>query len=191
MEEPYILTDSHIDNEKILQHYFLSRKKSADSYFDEISYRSTAEIGKNFFGYLKRFNLSGDKNLFVLPTANHYYYDKRELRRVRTVINLRKLNLIDDIDTFLKTIFQFLPPTAKLVGCFSDNRNVFVKEGFFSGLSERLSNLLDLRTVHYLDKNTVYEVLERHGFKVVDMTEIDGLTYFISQSTCQPLRIRA
>jgi hypothetical protein len=32
-----------------------------------------------------------------------------------------------------------------------------------------------------MDKNDVSEVLERNGFKIVDMTEMNGLTYFYSQ----------
>jgi hypothetical protein len=187
MEKPLDIIDSHLENDKLLQLYFQNEKSYSDTYSEEVSYRLPAEAGKFFFNYLKRFNLTGDRNLFVLPPANHYYYDKRELRRVRTLVNLRKLNLIDDINDFLNTLFLFLPPNANFVGCFSDSRTALKRDGLLSDLSTRLNNIIDSRTVHYLDKNNTGEILEKNGFKVVDMMETDELTYFYSQSVCKPL----
>ena len=44
-----------------------------------------------------------------------------------------------------------------------------------------LISLLDSKTNKYLSKRSVSLLLSDHGFKVMDMSEIDGLTYFCAQ----------
>ena len=149
----------------------------------------TAESVKNFFSYLKSFNLSLETDLLILTPNNHYYYNEQELKSVRTLINLKKMNLIKDLDTFLQTLFHILPPNVNFTGCFSDS-STFKGNGFLSGLSSRFNNLLDFRTNHIMDKKEVSELLEKYGFKIIDMTEMHGLTYFYSQSVRQPIEIR-
>jgi len=63
--------------------------------------------------------------------------------------------------------------------------------GFLSDLSARVNNLFDLRTDRLMDKKDVSKLLGRYGFRVVDMTEMNGLTYFYSHRINQPLEIRA
>jgi hypothetical protein len=43
-------------------------------------------------------------------------------------------------------------------------------------------NMIDSRTNKYLSERSVSLLLGEHGFKVVDMTELDGLTYFCARS---------
>jgi hypothetical protein len=43
-------------------------------------------------------------------------------------------------------------------------------------------NFLDARIDVDFDKNDVSKLLESHGLKVIDMTEINGLTYFRAQN---------
>jgi hypothetical protein len=146
--------------------------------------------GKNFFRYLKRFNLSKESNLLILPPNKHFFYDKNELKDVSTLINLRKLNLIKDLDTFLKSLILVLPPYTNFVGCFSDNKT----NGSYYFISEwltKFNNFIDLKTDHNLDKKDITRLLEKWGFSVVDMTEINGLTYFYSQFDNQSVKIRA
>jgi hypothetical protein len=141
----------------------------------------TVEGGKSIFNYLKNFNLSNDPDIMILPPNHYYYYDKNDFQSVRTLISLKKLNQIKDIDTFLRTLFLILPPNVNFIGCFSDS-NTLKDQGFLSGLSNRLVNFIDSRTDRYIDKTNVSELLEKYGFKVVDMTEMNGLTYFYSQN---------
>ena len=77
-----------------------------------------AEDGGSFFNYLKDLGLSRENNLVVLSSRHHYFYDEDELKNVRTLINLRKLNLIKYLDEFLFSLVQVLPPDTKFLGCF-------------------------------------------------------------------------
>ena len=42
--------------------------------------------------------------------------------------------------------------------------------------------MIDSKTNKYMSERSVSLLLGEHGFKVLDMTEIDGLTYFCAQS---------
>jgi hypothetical protein len=135
---------------------------------------------EGLFQYLENFNLASKPDLLILYPKNHYYYDENDLKNVGTLINLKKLNHIKDLDDFLRTLINILPHDVSFIGCFTESKtNNWI--GFFSGLSNRLINLLDLKTDRNMNKNEVAELLEKYGFKVVDMTELNGLTYFYSQ----------
>ena len=42
------------------------------------------------------------------------------------------------------------------------------------------------RPDYFMNKDEVSELLERNGFKTIDMKEMNGLTYFYSQNVHQP-----
>jgi hypothetical protein len=153
-----------------------------------------AEAGESFFHYLKNIGLSKEPDLLVLSSKHHYYYDENELRSVRTVINLKRLNFIKYLDEFLFTLVRILPDNVNFIGCFSDSKAMNGKTSHFyqpSRLGYKLINFLDSRTDHTMDKNKVSEILRRNGFKVVDMTEMKGLTYFYSQKVAQQVELIA
>jgi len=152
--------------------------------FSPDNFSLTAEGGRNFFHYLKSFNLFKEPELLILSPNIHFYYDENDLKGVRTFIILKKLNLIKDLDTFLHTVFLILPENINFVGCFSDSKTVD-GNGFLTGLSTRFNNFLDSRTDHNMDKKDVSDLLEKHGFKIIDMTEMNGLTFFYSQTIRQ------
>jgi len=112
---------------------------------------------------------------------------------------LFKLNQIKEINNFLHSTFHVLLPQSNLVGCFVDSKkhNIFVlnktrsefeskristavENGIVSRipLLNKIYSLIDSRTNKYLTKSNVSMLLECHGFKVMDMTDLDGLTYF-------------
>jgi hypothetical protein len=148
----------------------------------------TAEGGINFFRYLKKFNLAGDTDLLILSPNNHFYYDENELKGVRTLINLKKLNFIDDLDTFFHTLSCILPSNANIIGCFDGNKSI-VWDGFVSGLISRFNNMVDSKTNYNLDKKDVSILLNKAGFSLVDMSDMNGITYFYSQNVRHPVRI--
>ena len=152
--------------------------------FSPDNFSLTAEGGKNFFRYLKSFNLFKEPELLILSPNIHFYYDENDLKGVKTFIILKKLNLIKDLDTFLHTVCNILPENVNFVGCFSDSQTVD-GNGFLTGLSTRFNNFLDSRTDHNMDKKDVSDLLEKHGFKIIDMTEMNGLTFFYSQTIRQ------
>jgi hypothetical protein len=146
-----------------------------------VSDKLHAEVDENFKNYLSSHGLSNEDNLLVLSSKFHYYYDYEELQEVTTLINLKKLNLIKHLDEFLQTLYNGLSPRTNFIGCFSDRK---VQEGtsVFSRLYQRFINFLDSRFDVNIDSKNFSRLLESHGFKVIDMTVIDGLTYFRTQN---------
>ncbi len=144
-----------------------------------------AEGDENFFHYLNWLGLSNEPNLLVLSSRHHYYYDYDDLKGVRVLVNLKSLNVIRHLDSFLHVVFRVLPPKASFIGCFTENRRSGAKGFSLQGTNSifnRFINFLDSKTERYLDRNDVKKILESHGFGIVDMTEIDGKIYFISHN---------
>lgn len=152
------------------------------------------ESKDNFLQYLRRLNFSRESDVLVLPSDHHYFYDEKELKSVKTLVNLRKLNQMKNPGRFLQTLFNVLPPDANFIGCFSDDKRLKYNGGNYykpSRLFNRFINFIDSRADHILDKKEVSELLSTHGFKILDMTEIDGITYFYSQNIHSQIKRRA
>jgi hypothetical protein len=155
-----------------------------------------AEGCENFVNYIEWLRLDKDPDLVILSSHHHYYYDAEEMKKVKTIINLIELNQIKEIRNFLHSIFHILPPKSNFIGCFVDNKN---KNGFvqrkYSSDSLAIENdivsknpflnmiysIMDSRINKYMSRKNVTLLLEDHGFEVLDMTELDGLTYFHAQ----------
>jgi hypothetical protein len=140
-----------------------------------------AESDENFISYLNRQGLVNEPNLVVLPSSNHYYYDNNELKDVTTLISMKKLNRISHLDSFLSTVSDVLSPKTNFIGCFYDS-NTQKETGLTSRMYKRFINFLDSKTDNEIDKNDVSKLLESSGYKVIDMTVINGLTYFRTQN---------
>jgi hypothetical protein len=182
---------SFVNNDNVFETILNIEGKYRKPDFSEINNGLTAEVGYNFFHYLKNFNLNKDPHILILPPNNHYYFDKRELRNVKTVINLKNLNVIKDLDTFLFTLTRIFPPKVNFLGYFTYNKISFTGDGLFIGLSTRINNLLDWRTDHNMDKEEFSTLLHKFGFNIIDMTEMAGQTYFYSEKVCNPSKARA
>lgn len=153
-----------------------------------------AEDGGSFFNYLKDLGLSRENNLVVLSSRHHYFYDENEMKNVRTLINLRKLNLIKYLDEFLFTLVQVLPPDTKFLGCFSDSKASGSNDNSIFHpirLLKQKVNRLDFLGEKTMNRNRVREILESYGFKIINMTEMNGLTYFCSQNVSKPAKLIA
>jgi hypothetical protein len=157
---------------------------------------------KSLMDYITWVGLAKDPNLIVLSSSHHYYYDDEDLKEVTTVLNLKLLNHIKQVKDFLHTIYHMISYKSYFVGSFIDRKNQF---GLFSdtntfehglsgsvdqlenGITSRIPfvnlmyNIMDSRTNRNLTKKTVSLLLEDAGLKVLDMTEINGLTCFCAQ----------
>jgi hypothetical protein len=161
-----------------------------------------AEVGESFYNYVDRIGLTKDPNLIVLSSLHHYFYDSDEMNNVKTVINLKELNKIKGIKSFLQIYFRFLPQKCNFVGYFIDNNKIdryalrnnsacFDNKRRFDEIENSiisripfinmLYSKMDLKTNTYLSKCSVTSLLKIYGFKVIDMTEHNDLTYFHSQ----------
>jgi hypothetical protein len=163
--------------------------------------KTPQEVSESFSDYIDYLQLGKDPNLMVL-SSSHYYYEIEDMKEVRILVNTKQINEIKQTRDFLNTIKHVLPLRSYFIGCFFDNQN---QSGFLSdphkpqkhaagqfdpavnGISSRnpflnmLYNFIDFRTNMYMSKGTVKTYLEDALLKVLDMTEIDGLTYFCSQ----------
>lgn len=157
---------------------------------------------KDFGEYIERLGLSGESNLLILSSMHHYYYDAEEMINVKTVINLKELNQIKNLKEFLHSIFRIIPADCNFIGCFVNNKkqNSFmlgkepgsfykknsdaIENGIVSSfpLVNMIYNMIDSRTNKYLSERSVSLILGEHGFKIIDVTEIDSLTYFCAKS---------
>jgi len=161
-----------------------------------------AEGCENFFSYFELLGLANDPNLIVLPSTHHYYYDAEDMKEVKTVVNMKHLNHIRDIKDFLHSIYHILSHQSFFLGIFIDRKH---QNGFFSnsvlnqsqiegkvdpvenGIESRIPflnmmyNIMDSKTNRYMSKHAVTLLLGDAGFKVLDMTELNGLTYFCTQ----------
>jgi hypothetical protein len=140
-----------------------------------------AEGDGNFFHYLNRLGLENEPNLLVLPSSKHYYYDNSDLKDVTTLINMKELNQIDHLDSFLNTVYDILSPKTNFIGCFYD-KETRKGRGLSSRIYKKLINFLDSKVDNEIDKKDVSRLLESQGYKVIDMTEINGKTYFRTQN---------
>jgi hypothetical protein len=154
-------------------------------FFSADNFNLTAEGGVTFFQYLKSFNLFSEPELLILSPNIHFYYDENDLKDVKTFILLRKLNLIKDLDTFLDTLSIILPQNVNFVGCFSDNKTL-KWDGLVANLSNKITNILDSKTDHFLDKGDVSQLLAKYGFTIVDMTAMNDLILFYSKTSSRP-----
>jgi len=132
------------------------RDKRKLNFFDPAIFVLLAEVGLNFFRFLRSLGLSADPNLVVLSSKDNYFCNEYELKNARIIVNLKKLNLIKHLDLFLNTMVLILPPNSSFIGYFSDEKA--------------------------LNRSEVAELLEKNGFKTLDMKEMNGLTYFISKN---------
>ena len=144
-----------------------------------------AEGGENFYHYITWLGLAKDPNLMILSSIHHYYYDFNDLKGVKTLINLKRFNQINHIDTFLGNVFRVLPSKANFVGCFKDNKiHSGIAVPFYQSFKflNSLINIFDSKSERFMTRKDVIRLLESHDFKIVDMTEISNITYFCAEN---------
>jgi len=143
-----------------------------------------SEGGNDFYRYIKWIGLDKEPSLMVLSSMHHYYYDHNDLQGIKTLVNIKKMNQIKHLESFLHTLFRIMPSKAYFVGCFKCSN--YDKNGmpfyhsakFLNGLI----NIFDPKNDRNISKKSLIKLLEEHGFKVLDITDINGITYFWSQN---------
>jgi hypothetical protein len=139
------------------------------------------EGGENFYEYLDWLGMTEESDIIVLPLTQHFYYDYDDLKAVKTLINLRRLNLIKNLDEFIGSLKDMLRPGASFIGCFADSKSERYT-GLPSKMYKGFLNIIDSRTDTGLDLEDVSRRLEKNGFRLLDMTEFSDLTYFRAES---------
>ncbi len=178
--------EEKIQTDMVRTNFTLTNRTGEQDNLENSPLRIVVEGDQNFYNYIKKIGISDDSDLIILSSRNHYYYGESDLKNVRTIINLKKLNLIKHLDKFLKSLIHILPPETSFLGCFSDNDNRTTdrnghKLSMISKYVERVNNFLDLKTDRDMNQKKVTDLLLSHGFKIFDMSKIDGVTYFHSK----------
>ncbi|MCJ7448567.1 MAG: hypothetical protein MUO72_12835 [Bacteroidales bacterium] len=143
-----------------------------------------AEGGEDFYNYLQFLNLIRVSNMIVLSPKHHYYFESYDLADVRVLVNIVRLNQIKNLGSFLDTVYNVLPPKADFIGCFTEskvrNGNIFP---FYPPVKifNMVVNFLNSKTERNMNKKDILKLFSLYGFKVNDMTEINGLMYFNAQ----------
>ncbi len=154
-----------------------------------------AKVGSDLYQYLKNNGFPEDSGFLLISPNQHYYYDEEDLKNIRSLLNLNKLNNIRHLDRFLHNLFRILPAGANFIGCFHDSKKLNGNNKYPlyqpSVLLNKIRNFLDSRTDHYINRDEVFALLKLNGFKVLNMTEINGVTYFYSQMIAERVELRA
>ncbi len=186
MEKVSVANKSEIDNIQSVKSEPGERKIVAEEEkLSPVTDSLISEGGEDFYNYINWLGFSNDPNLMVLSSIHHYYYDFNELKGVRTLVNIKQLNQINHIDSFLNNVFRVLPPKASFVGCFKDNK---IRRGMAGPIYQsfkllsNLINIIDSKTDRFLSRKYVIKLLESHNFRITDMTEIGDITYFCAQN---------
>jgi hypothetical protein len=166
------------------------------------------EGGEGFYNYVNSLGISKDSSTIVLSSKHHYYYDFEEMNRAKTIVNLKELNQIKEIKDLLHSHLHYLPDNCNFIGRFVDNKKIeryTLKKAVGSkeksddsddidlGIVSRfpfinmLYSLMDSKTNKYLSEKSVALMLGVHGFKVLDMKEVNGVTFFHSRKVRETL----
>ena len=160
MEDIAVLQRSVMSRDRIVRTNLNRSKISTETRKNNlIPDKLVAEVDENFLNYLDRNGLSKEDNLLVLSSKLHYYYDYEELKEVKTLINLKKLNLIKHLDDFLQSLCNGLSPKANFIGCFYDRKT---KSGISmtSRLYKRFLNFLDSKIEVDINSSDFSKLLE-------------------------------
>lgn len=169
--------------------------KSNYSIFNKLS----DEGCEGFYSYIAQQGVCSEEDVIVLSSVHYYFYSEEEFRDGKNVVNLKQLNHEKELDSFLDSIAKVLPSRSCMFGCFVNNDKYKVgsmvktkhslgkDEVYEDGIKSRnriidkLIDIIDARTNRYLTPAMVTSLLEHNGFSVVDMTEVNGVTYFCSR----------
>jgi hypothetical protein len=164
---------------------FDERKLSGDkSTTSSVLDRMVSEGGKDLYNYLSWIGLSREPNIMVLSSLHHYYYDHQDLKGIGMLVNMKQLNQVTHLESFLHTLFRLLPCKSHFVGCFCRTKEETGKAfrqrpaKFFQGLFS--GNRGGSRMT--LTKEGISKLLENNGFILNDLTDINGMTYFWAQN---------
>jgi hypothetical protein len=207
MESRTTTSNMGISNENIINERLYQGSSQTNVIDKSPVQKKLAEEGdENFYNYLQWLGLANEPDFLVLPSSHHYYFEIEELKDVKAVVSMKPLNYIKQIKAFLHTIYHILPQKSYFIGSFIENQNqirflsgvqkpqdqssgrvTHIEDGITSRIPflKMMYNIMDSRTNRYLTKRTAALLLEDAGLKVLDMTELNGLTYYCVQKVKQ------
>jgi hypothetical protein len=133
----------------------------------------TSENSSDFYKYIVKLGIvKKDPKLLILSSKHHFYYEIDEMKNIKTVINLKQLNDIDSLNDFLKLINDLQKNTI-LCGCFTNYKFFWSKKYY-----EMFLALIDLKMKRLISESNARSLLIAQNYKILDMKEINQITYF-------------
>lgn len=181
---------------------------STVSIFDKL----VNELGEDVFIYLHKMGATNDENIILISPIRHYLYSSSELKFVKTVINTREINDTRQIKRFLRNFNRVLNMKCYFVGKFTDykDKKEQVKEEFPIIISHALlfihtlnhkiipkipilnwiQYLYNGRKFKYLTSKKVKQLMTQNGFHLIDIKQINGVSYFVAQKVQHLSKVR-
>jgi len=161
------------------------------------------EVGHDVYDFLDRYGLMYDPHIIYLSSTRHYLYGLDELKHTNEVLNFRVLNSVSRVWYFLLTMNHILPLNGYFAGCFLDYKRqkqsvlkakpsifgfaMFYVYTFLNRIVPKIPVLNKVQLlfnngkIKCLTRDEAQKLLEKNGFSLLAMTEIDGLTFFVAQ----------
>jgi len=164
-------------------------------------YRTLYNDGcEDFYNYIDWLDLAKSSDAIVIPASNSFFYMPDDLDNAGLVINLKPLNLVKDLESFLSKTYSFLPEYSYFTGCFEDydsttgcrapiNRDiprkgpVINKNGKqpLSWIQNIINIIFDTGSKRYLTTKNLISLMSSARFTVLDTTRLNDKIYFCVQ----------
>ncbi len=137
---------------------------------------------EDLYNYVHWTGLVRENGMMVLLPVSQYHYDSEDLKNVRILVNQKKLNNVMHLESYLHTLFLALPADAYFLGCFKCGSMAEDEQSLIpSGKFYRSVNGSDPHPGRLFTKEGASRLLEGHGYKVIDLTDLNGITYFCAR----------
>jgi len=161
-----------------------------------------SEDCEDFYNYLDWLDLASSSKTLVLPRNKHFYYSSEDFQGLEVLVNLKCLNKLAELNHFLETIYSSLEDLCYFTGCFQDSDNLkkempgYIKyleekevdqlkhknnNAALAWFSDKFARLFNTHADITLSKQITRMLLKMSGFTILDMTELNGKTYFCVQ----------
>lgn len=189
------------DNKRVNRSSHLKGSMGKNTEINPVYAELVGEGHEDFYNYLDWLGLAKSPDLLILASIHHYYFEIEDLKNVSTVVSLKRLNSLTKPKDFLREIYSVLPHKCHFIGCFTDNKkqSLFsaskkypgpidsldpgsvMTTGRWNSFLNVLYGVIDAKTNRYMSEKAVRLLLEETGFKILDITEFNDLTYFCTQ----------
>ena len=128
----------------------------------------------NLYEYIKN-NKINERNILFISGKSHYYYSIEELHNISTIVLIKKLNEIKELDNIVSDIYNVCKKNTVICGRFINSKYVLPD---YLKLFEMIDEFINQKINRKLSLKRVLGYLSAYNFKLLNVTEISGITYF-------------
>ncbi|MCA1756309.1 MAG: hypothetical protein LC649_02495 [Bacteroidales bacterium] len=197
MENQYVIKNNRVGRQLYQESPAIRRPEELPLYE-----RFRSEGSEDFFNFLEWIGLANYPDILILSSSHHYYYDAEDMENIKALVNLKKINEIKHVKAFLNNIYDIIPDRSYFLGCFRDINDRTVDQRSFRKIRKQqevmaeaeenaiassipfvnmIYNILDQKTNRNMTRTYVRLLLKEAGFSMLDITDLNGLTYFCVQ----------